>query len=106
MLVALVLVGVFVAYIERREKIAREDTDKREKLAREYNDKRDMQWQGFLNEQRATTSSALANLAQNMEKLAVAVSELRSDFHAHDQMEREVLRENRPPRPRSRPKEG
>jgi hypothetical protein len=57
-----------------------------------YIDKRDKQWQQYFKEMHQVDSTVLVELKSAFEAVKNELVSLRSEFHAHDEMEREVMR--------------
>jgi len=57
-----------------------------------YIDKRDKQWKDFFSEMHNADNAILAELTSAFESVKNELVSLRSEFHAHDEMEREVMR--------------
>jgi hypothetical protein len=89
--VVVILVIVFIWYLDRRDK-AYQESEKQ----------RDAQWQEFTKQQRAEDNGTIRDLVIQVKDLASQLVALRDDFNEHNTWERATLEtlEKKPPRSR------
>jgi hypothetical protein len=90
--VVVLLVIVFIWYIDRRDKSYQESSKQR-----------DTQWQEFTKQQRAEDNGTIRELVIEVKSLTSQLVALRNDFNDHNIWERTVVLENlekKPPRSR------